>query len=421
MIKVLWITNIMFPEAVSLLTGQGELKASGGWLLGAANALLRSDEVQLTVASVSPLVQELTFVKGEKINYYALPMGKGNTRINYDYEPLWKQVKQEVKPDVVHIHGTEFSHGYAYVRACGVDNVVVSIQGLVSAYYYYYYYDISSLSVMKNITLRDLRSETIFHGQKDFRIRGEYEKALLKEVHHIIGRTSWDRSRTWAINPNAEYHFCNETLRDEFYDGSKWNYNKCVPHSIFISQGSYPIKGLHQVLKAMPLILRHYPDTMIRVAGTDITQERPVFGRLGITGLLGYGKVIKGIIYKYDLSKHLTFTGGLDAEQMKNEYLKSNVFICPSSIENSPNSLGEAQILGVPHLCSYIGGAMDMMKGNEECLYRFEETECLAYKVCSIFASGAKQVDMSQEALKRHDPEINRKQLLSIYANIVSV
>lgn len=418
MIKVLWITNIMFPEAISLLSGNGELKASGGWMLGAANALLRSDEVQLTVASVTPLVQKLTFVKGEIINYYALPLGKGNTRINHDYEPLWKQVKQEVKPDVVHIHGTEFSHGYAYVRACGADNVVVSIQGLVSAYYYYYY-GISSLSVLKNITLRDLRSETIFHGQNDFRIRGEYEKALIKEVHHIIGRTSWDRSRTWAINPDAEYHFCNETLRDEFYDGSKWNYEKCIPHSIFISQGSYPIKGLHQVLKAMPLILRHYPDTMIRVAGTDITQERPVFGRLGITGLLGYGKVVKGIIDKYDLSKHLVFTGGLDAKQMKNEYLKSNVFICPSSIENSPNSLGEAQILGVPHLCSYVGGAMDMMKGNEGCLYRFEETECLAYKVCSIFASGAKQVDMSQEALNRHDPIINQRQILSIYKNIV--
>lgn len=409
----------MFPETVSLLMGQGKLKASGGWMLGAANALLRSGEVQLTVASVSHLVQQLTFVKGEKINYYALPMGKGNTRINSDYEPLWKQVKQEVKPDVVHIHGTEFSQGYAYVRACGADNVVVSIQGLVSAYYYYYYYGINTGSVIKNITLRDLRSKTIFQGKKDFVIRGEYEKALLKEVHHIIGRTSWDRSRTWAINPNAEYHFCNETLRDEFYDGSKWNYNKCVPHSIFISQGTYPIKGLHQVLNAMPMILKHYPDTTIRVAGTDITKERPVFGRFGIMGLLGYGKVVKRIIDKYDLTKHIAFTGGLDAEQMKNEYLKSNVFICPSSIENSPNSLGEAQILGVPHLCSYVGGAMDMMKGNEDCLYRFEEIECLAYKVCSLFALGAKQVDMSKEALKRHDPETNMQQLLSIYMNII--
>ncbi len=415
MIKVLWITNILFPEAVNILNGGGELKASGGWMLGAADALLKSCEVRLTVASVSPLVNELTHIKGEQIDYYALPIGKGNTRVNSDYEPFWKKIKHEVQPDVVHIHGTEFSHGYAYVKACGTDNVVVSVQGLVSAYYYYYY-GISLSEILKNITYIDVRSKTIFQGKKDFRIRGEYEKDIIKRCKHIIGRTSWDRSRTWAINPDAEYHFCNETLRDEFYDGSKWKYEKCKPHSIFLSQASYPIKGLHQVLKAMPLILRHYPDTQIRVAGTDITKGRR---RLFISGLSGYGKIIKSLIDQYNLADHITFTGNLNADEMKQEYLHCNVFICPSTIENSPNSLGEAQILGVPHLCSYVGGAMDMMKGNDANLYRFEEVEVLAYKVCSIFASGSNQIDMSEEALKRHDSETNKLRLLCIYKNII--
>ena len=36
--KILWITNILFPEAEQLLNGAGELKATGGWMLGAANA-----------------------------------------------------------------------------------------------------------------------------------------------------------------------------------------------------------------------------------------------------------------------------------------------------------------------------------------------------------------------------------------------
>lgn len=70
---------------------------------------------------------------------------------------------------------------------------------------------------------------------------------------------------------------------------------------------------------------------------------------------------------------------------MVKRYLLSNVFICPSTIENSPNSLCEAQLLGVPHIASYVGGTADLMKGNEECLYRFEETEMLAEKsaMCS--------------------------------------
>lgn len=38
--KILWITNILLPEANQLLTGMGELRASGGWLVGAANTKL---------------------------------------------------------------------------------------------------------------------------------------------------------------------------------------------------------------------------------------------------------------------------------------------------------------------------------------------------------------------------------------------
>ena len=43
--NVLWITNITFPEAQALLTGKGSLTASGGWLLGAAGALVDQPDV----------------------------------------------------------------------------------------------------------------------------------------------------------------------------------------------------------------------------------------------------------------------------------------------------------------------------------------------------------------------------------------
>ena len=68
--KILWITNILFPEAEQLLNGTGELKATGGWMLGAANALLQNKEVKLTVASVSTKVHKLTKLEGHDILYY---------------------------------------------------------------------------------------------------------------------------------------------------------------------------------------------------------------------------------------------------------------------------------------------------------------------------------------------------------------
>ena len=410
--KILWITNILFSEAEKTLTGRGELRGSGGWMMSSAEMLVQQDGVQLFVATVSTLVRRLEIVKGKQLTYYVLPYGKGNLKYNSEYELYWRQVKEQVQPDIVHIHGTEYTHGLAYINACGSERVVVSIQGLKSGIAPYYCAGLSWHEVYSNLTLRDLIKGSIYSEQKAFKNTAKFEREMLCKVNHIIGRTSWDKSHVWAINPNANYYVCNETLRSEFYDESKWCYDKCEPYSIFLSQGSYPLKGFHQVLKAMPLILQHHPDTIIRIAGSDITFNKDLWGVLHFTG---YGKIVKRLIKKYHLKDKVTFLGPLTAVQMKEEYLRSNVFVCPSSIENSPNSLGEAQLLGVPCVASYVGGIPDMMKGNEENLYRFEEIEMLSRKICNLFAFPKKQRDLSEIAKRRHDCNTNTITLLNIY------
>ena len=406
--KVLWITNILFPEAVKLLTGEGELRASGGWMLGAADALLKyGDDVKLTVATPSRLVNSLTFLKGEKTDYFVLP------DIPKQYEVYWRVVKGKIEPDIVHIHGTEYAHGLAYVKACGAGNVIVSIQGLVSIYSRYYYDGMTTWDVIKNTTIHDVFRGTIFAGKNSFIKRGKSERELIKSVNHIIGRTSWDRAHVWTINPNATYHFCNETLRHEFYTGS-WEYDICVPHTIFLSQASYPIKGLHLLLKALSLVLRHYPDTQVRIAGVNIIESSSLYTWLKRSC---YGKYISGLISQLHLESNCTFIGPLNANEIKTEYLRTNLFICPSTIENSPNSLGEAQILGVPCIASYVGGNSDMMKGCEGYLYRFEEIEMLAYKICKVFEMSPSfdNTMMKTVANRRHNPQNNAMTLMGIY------
>lgn len=418
--KVLWITNIVFPEAEQLLKGSGDLKASGGWMLGAATQLVKNEKIELTVASVCRDVKKLTFLKGEKMSFYLLPFGKGNTKINKEYEKYWSLINSVIRPDIVHIHGTEYSHGLAYVRACGSKNVVVSIQGLLSSYLHFYYGGIPVYKLTLNTTIRDIyKRNNILIERNLFRKSSEYEIELLQSVSHIIGRTSWDKAHVWAINPEAQYHFCNETLRDVFYEGH-WDFNKCNKHSIFLSQASYPIKGLHQVISALPFVLSKYPDTMVRVAGVDITHSGCFKERIKINN---YGKFIKNLIKKLSVGDHVVFTGPLSSEGMKKEYLGANVFVCPSSIENSPNSLGEAQLLGCPVIASYVGGVPDMMRGGEDNMYRFEDTEMLAWKICSIFDMG-NNVDTStlfKEAIQRHDPLTNMHTLLDIYSSIIII
>lgn len=146
---------------------------------------------------------------------------------------------------------------------------MLSIQGLVSVYERYYYGNISLKNLLTSITVRDLlRLDTVFSQQRNMKQRGYLEQQLIKNVSHIIGRTSWDRDHVWGINPKAKYHFCNETLRPIFYE-NRWSLEDSETYRIFVSQAHYPLKGLHQLVRALPLILRHYPQTKVYVAGNN--------------------------------------------------------------------------------------------------------------------------------------------------------
>lgn len=416
--RILWITNGLLPEAKAILKGEKELKGTGSWVLALAGLLSVEKNVTIHIASISPLVKKYTIVQGKSIIYHVCPMGKGDDRYNQEYENFYRVVYDAIHPDVVHVHGTEYPHSLAALKACGPEHLVVSLQGLVSVIAPYYLGDINPKEIRRNTTIRDILRPSLLQQQKNISTRGQYEKEMLQSVRFVMGRTSWDKMHTLALNPNVLYFHCHEVLREEFYDGAVWDYDSCKPYTIFVSQAGYPIKGLHKLLKALPLVLRYYPDTQLRVAGPDITLKGvSAIDKLHIST---YGRMVKKMIIDFKLDNHITFTGPLNAEQMKNEYLSSNVYICPSIIENSPNSLGEAQLLGVPCLASYVGGVPDMMHGDEDHLYRFEETEMLAFKICQIFCQhgDVETTTMRNDAIKRHDPKGIMNQLFDIYHKV---
>lgn len=408
------------PEADSQIGGLKELKNTGGWVLGLAHFLTMQQDIELYIASTSPLVKTITFIQGEKIKYYIVPTSNGSSLEDRKQRECWKTVYQSVLPDVVHIHGTEYRHALTWLEANGSKSTVVSIQGILSACGPMYYLGMSQWDVIRNITLRDLYKGTIFREAADFDSIAKSEQKILGIVDHVIGRTQWDKSYLWALNPRAKYHFCNEILRYEFYEQRDlWSYSKCTKHQIFVSQASVPYKGLHQLLKAMPLVLREYPDATIRVAGFNII-DNSLKRRIMRTG---YGKYILELIEDNCLEDKVFFTGRLNASEMIKEYLKCNAFVLPSSIENSPNALGEAQLLGVPCVASRVGGVPDLMNSIElGKMYRFSDPIELAYSICQIFEESTFHDPLSERAIAqvRHNPETNCLMLLSIYRSICS-
>lgn len=414
--KILWISNIIFPELCNKL-GISE-PVVGGWMQSGAKSLLSKDRsIELAVVSFYSGT-DLQVFKEFSIRYYLVPEKVSKCK-SYDQrlEKFLREVNDDFKPDVVHIHGSEYGHSLAQVKACGNKNTIVSIQGLVTFCKDFYLGGIPEKQIKRNMTFRDVvRFDSLFQQQRRMAKRGLLETELLQKINHVIGRTTWDKSCVWSLNPNAQYHFCNETLREGFYN-RKWNFEQCHKHTIFLSQGQYPLKGLHQMVKALPLILRDFPDTKVYVAGNDFFSDVPFWRKNG------YANYIQKLMKKLGVADKFNFLGQLTEDKMIEQYLQSHVFVCPSAIENSPNSVGEAQLLGTPVVASYVGGTMDMVKDNETgFLYRFEEVSLLAERVCELFADpnlcNKLSVKERQVAAVRHDKKVNAETLIKIYKEI---
>ena len=417
--RVLWVVNTIFPDLALAL--DSKIPVVGGWMYGLAKDLAARD-ISLSVATTDnkniPINKK---IKG--ISYYLLKGEKFKTEYDTSLEEQWKTVVDEVQPDIVHIHGTEYAPGLALFNACPELNYVASIQGLISVYERYYTGGISIKEILSNITFRDLiKNKDILSAKKKFKVRGKkIEIPYFKKIKYIIGRTDWDWAHAKTLNNQNIYYFCNESLRDSFYSSKKWNYNTKNEFTIFLSQASYPIKGLHKVLEAINLIKNDFPMIKVRVAGGNIIKSSSFSDKLRLSG---YGKYIRSLISKFKLERHLEFTGPLDEMDMIEEYLNCHVFICPSSIENSPNSVGEAQLLGTPCIASYVGGVPNMLNhGVTGLAYRFEEVEQLAQAIKSIFMDSALAETLSKNgiavATQRHDRKINLNTLMGIYKNII--
>lgn len=417
--KVLWVTNVPLPEA-SLLMGDKPLPF-GGWLINAANQLAKEKNLKLEIAFPKSGMRTVQVFKGDILQYYAFPFLTNSNDLLIDGNPELLNIIEHSKPDIIHIFGTEFTHTLAMVNVCQKKRIacVISIQGLVS-FIAKHYMNGLPLQIQNQFTIRDLlKMDNIKMQQKKLINRGKFEIEALQKVEHVIGRTNWDYACTKMINPTAVYHHCNETLRTEFYRNA-WEFENCEQYSIFVSQGSYPIKGLHFILEAMPIILKRFPTTKLYIGGSDITRMDSLKQKLKASS---YGKYIKRLIEEYDLRERLVFTGVLDEKQMCQQYVKSHVFVCPSTIENSPNSLGEAMILGVPSVASDVGGISDLLTHKEEgYVYQADAPYMLAYYICDIFENRQLAEKFSKKAREKaeklHDRELNHQRLIEIYKEI---
>lgn len=415
--KVLWITNNIMPYPASKLG----LNAScfGGWLLSLMDEISNCKDIELAIATVYDCDDLIEFNDG-KIKYFLIP-GKLDYKYYNKTEEYFKKLDKVFNADIVHLQGSEFYHGLAYLNALPNKKSILSVQGLVSICGREFLGGMTEQEINTNITFRDIiKRDNLKQMQKKYLIRGKYEKNIIEKVNYVLGRTNWDYNNVLAINPNIKYFKNNESLRSLFYN-HKWNINKIEEHSIFVSQASQPLKGIHMLLKAIPIIKEKYNDVKVYVGGPNIIKTESLVDKLKLSG---YGKYLKSLINENEIQNNVIFLGILNENEMINRLLKSNVFVLPSKIENSSNSLCEAMLLGLPCIASYVGGNPDMMLHDKEgYLYPFDDYQILAQQVIKLFEDKDLCLEFSKNArersLQRNDLKTNVNTLYEIYKQIM--
>ena len=412
--RILWLSNLAPGPVQEKLTGK---KASGLWMDHVLTDLQQEPGISLRI--LCPAGQKQQGALSPSVSYCTFRRIQPDL-ISHEQTELFCHQLREFKPDVVHIWGTEFGHTLAMVRACRQENLldrtVIGIQGLCS-YVARHYLEGLPLPVQRRYTLRDLiRQDNLLQQQRKFAHRGAHEREALQQVSHVIGRTHWDRACVRQCSPAAKYHVCNETLRPSFYQGS-WRYADCRKHRIFVSSQLYPIKGFHYALEAFSQILGDFPDAVLAVPG-----KNPCCSGRARLRQDSYARYLAELIRDRGLSQHMEFLGSLSEQEMHRQFLQANVFVMPSAIENSSNSLGEAMLLGVPCAAAMVGGTATMLKPDEGILYQGTAPYMLAEAVRQIFDLGEEAQKMGARAAAHaritHDPERNRKALLEIYEEI---
>lgn len=424
--KVLWILNLM-PPAVGMQLGK-ECSVKEGWISGILSRVVKEEEdidlgICYPVAAKEEENRQEVRIGEKNIICYGFAEDGSRPEI-YDEEALVKrfgEIFADFDADLLHVFGTEYGHCLAAVKAFNrPKRTLIGLQGIISECAAEYMADLPKTVYERN-SFRDwLKQDGMVRQQEKFALRGEREKQALKLTSNITGRTDFDQKAARQINPQARYFFMNETLREEFYEG-KWEKGKCTSHRIFFSQADYPLKGFHYLLQALPLIQNSFADVTVAVAGNSLMKGERLTDRLKISA---YGKYLESLIIDLGLEGKITFLGKLSAVQMKQEYLKCHTFVCASSLENSPNSVGEAMCLGVPVVASAVGGIPSMLAHEKEgLLFEKGNTRALAEAVKRLWKDDGLCERLSQgasfKAKATHDGEKNFSRLMEIYKEIM--
>lgn len=414
--KVLWILNMVLPYVAKEIDFSTSF--SGGWLVDYSKRL--GNDIDFEIATMTYAnVSEYKDIVVDNVRNFIFP-GGGKRLLLTSKKTVedCKKVISEFKPDLIHIHGTEYSIAYSILEVCGEIPVLLTIQGILTRISKEYYGGLSFSQILKIGTLKDwLTLKSVFFMKQLFLKNAKREREVLNKIKYVTGRTDWDKSVMCSINKKLVYYRHNYNLRNEFYCVNDcWNVKEMKPYTIYMGASLYPLKGFHIALDSLRLVKDIYPNVKLYMPGV---KQDEIYSK----NAKSYYRFISKKIKKLNLYDNIEFIGKLTASEVVKMLKTVNVCLVSSAIEGASATICEAMMVGTPCICAYRGGMTELLKDGESGFYYdFSEYAMLATRIKQLFEDKELAQKFSQnariDALSRHDRDKNYIELKKIYNEI---
>lgn len=420
--RVLWLSPIE-PPAVRRRIGGTVEGGAGSWITNLLTVLMSRGDVDLVIAS--PGDHSYDSFSEDGVTYYNVerkgPTG-GRARRTTEHwlrafrtpeeTHLWLSVIEAAQPDLIHIHGTE--HPQGLVLEHNHVPAVVSLQGLMVWYARAHYRGVSVADVARLAGSRAfLRGNSQIHTHMRMQAMARRELRVMRAARFVIGRTDWDHAVLAAVNPSAHYFHCDEVMRPDFYR-VEWKKPQRVGLRTVYSTGSDLLfKGTECVVEGLRLLHdAGFTGVHLRVAG------------------LPPGSQVHSLVLRrakrLAIDHAITWLGRLDGREVSRELLNADLFAYASHADNSPNSVVEAMLVGVPIVASYVGGIPSLVDpGEEGLLFPDGDPYALAAQMCRLLLDEELAATLGrrarQRALVRNDPDAIAEQMVAIYSQVLEL
>ena len=349
-----------------------------------------------------PLVTRYSFAERKLSNW--------TWKVNEDKViPLGRKVIEEYKPDIIHVFGNEWPFG---LLAQYTDiPLVIHIQGSIIPYNNALYPPKYNGYTFVRAAGWNLRKDwhRLFGYYKD-KSRLTMEERTWKSVKHYMGRTSWDKALVNTLTKGSTYHHVEEALRPTFLENKKlWSCPKGGKLRLLSTGCSSFWKGIDVMLKTAHVL---------KEAGVDF--EWNVAG--------GLSSELKEIVEKKEglryADNNINILGFCTPEQLIDIMCNSTMYVHTAYIENSPNSICEAQLVGMPIVSTMVGGISTLVSNGEEGdLLPANDPWQIANAIIELSKDNERMMRYSknsrQHALERHNPENIMNQLMKCYKDLV--